>query len=72
MDKISINFKPKENKLNFYFDEIKKSNFISIINKSNFRNCVIFIDNKVFKIFKKKITAIKKKKLLKNLLLMKI
>jgi 3-dehydroquinate synthase len=66
VDKISINFKSKENKLNFYFDEIKKSNFISIINKSNFRNCVIFIDNRVFKIFKKKITIIKKKKFVKK------
>lgn len=67
MNKIQINFKYSKKNLVFYFDNLKNHKFIEHINKSKYRNCIIFCDNNVYNLFKNKIKKIKKKIFIKKL-----
>ena len=67
MKKIQIHFKYPKKKLVFFFDNLKNHNFIKHINKSKYRNCIIFCDNNVYDLFKNKIKKIQKKIFLQKL-----
>jgi 3-dehydroquinate synthase len=67
MRKVQIHFKYPKKNLVFFFDNLKDHNFIKQINKSKYRNCIIFCDRNVYNLFKNKIKKIRKKIFLQKL-----